>query len=228
MLSGIVALDDVRTDIVIEACGGSLAGRTVVDLGCLEGGFTLAFAHRGAELSVGIEARKISVRRCELARSLLGVTNAEFVLADITEELGRRDRFDVVFASGILYHVSDPAELLCSVRSACRQVALIDTHVARPDVATHDCSDVVTRQLCGRSYRGRMYPEYPVGEDQREDLLWAAWNDADSFWPMEDDLVAMIHDAGFRSIERVDPAADGCGDRWRVDPISRVMYLAWV
>ena len=227
---GVNALEDVRTDLVIEACGGSLDGRSIVDLGCLEGGFTLAFAERGAELALGIEAREISVRRCELARDLLGLSSAEFVQADIKDELTTRESFDVVFAAGILYHVADPAQFLVTMRDACSGVALIDTHVARDDEATHGCSEVVTRPSGDRSYRGRMFPEYAsdMSDSKKDELLWAAWSDADSFWPLEDELVAMIHDAGFSSAEKVDLAKDARASRWGVDQTNRVVYIARV
>jgi 2-polyprenyl-3-methyl-5-hydroxy-6-metoxy-1,4-benzoquinol methylase len=227
---GVDALHDVRTELVLDACGGSLEGKSVVDLGCLEGGFTLAFAQRGARLALGIEAREVSVRRCELARDLLGLDAAEFVRADIKDELARRDVFDVVFAAGILYHLADPAAFLRTMRSACRGVALIDTHVADPDRSTHGCSEVVTRSSGERTYRGRMFPEYApdVAEDVKDDLLWAAWSDTDSFWPLEEDLEVMMLDAGFGSFEKVDLAADGRASRWGVDQTNRVVYLARV
>jgi SAM-dependent methyltransferase len=227
---GVDALQDVRTDLVIDACGGSIEGLSVVDLGCLEGGFTLAFAQRGARLALGIEARDISVRRCELARDLLGIGAAEFVRADIKDELARRDVFDVVFAAGILYHLADPAGFLRTMRSACRGVALIDTHVADADRATHGCSEVVTRSSGERTYRGRMFAEYApdVADDVKDDLLWAAWSDTDSFWPLEEELGAMILDAGFASFEKVDLGADGRASRWGVDQTNRVLYIARV
>lgn len=230
MHGGVVAAADARFDLVVEACGGSLDGRTTVDLGCLEGGFTLAFAQHGARHALGIEARELSVRRCELARDLLGVTNSEFVRADIKEELERREPFDVVFATGILYHVSDPAAVLVAMRAACSQVALIDTHVAHPQEPTHNCSGEVVRESGGHTYRGRMYPEYaPTADDvEREGRLWAAWSDADAFWPYEDELVAMITRAGFATVEKIDMHAAGRAATWGVDPTNRVMYLARV
>lgn len=230
MSGGVVAAADARFDLVVQACGGGLDGRSVVDLGCLEGGFTLAFAQHGAAHALGIEARELSVRRCELARDLLGVTNAEFVRADIKEELGRREPFDVVFATGILYHVSDPAAVLAAMRGACSQVALIDTHVADRQAPTHNCSGEVVRESAGHAYRGRMYPEYApsAGDAEREGRLWAAWSDADAFWPYEDELVLMINRAGFATVERVDMHATGRAATWGVDPTNRVMYLARV
>jgi SAM-dependent methyltransferase len=228
--TGVEAADDVRVDVVVNACGGSLDGRTIVDLGCLEGGFTIAFATRGADPAVGIEAREISVRRCQLAADLLGVDNAHFVQADIKDELARSDPFDVVFAAGILYHVADPLALLTAMRRACTHFALIDTHVAAVDVATHDCSELVTRTFAGHPYRGRLFPEYAptTSTADKDDLLWAAWSDADSFWPLESDLVEMIRSAGFAQAKKIDLVADGLAPRWGVDQTNRVMYLAEV
>lgn len=228
--AGVTPVDDIRTQLVVDACGGSLGGRTIVDLGCLEGGFTLAFAQRGATRAVGIEARELSVQRCELARKLLSVENAKFVRADIKDELARHDPFDVVFAAGILYHVADPAGFLRTMRSSCKHVALIDTHVARTDEVTHDCSPIVSRDSLGTTYRGRMFPEYPpnVSDDAKESMAWAAYSDADAFWPLEDDLVQMMREAGFSRVEKVDVAGDGNLARWGVDTLNRVMYLAYV
>lgn len=224
---GVDVVDDVRVDLVVEACGGTLAGRSVVDLGCLEGGFTLALAQRGATSAVGIEAREVSVRRCELARDLLGLETAEFVRADIRDELARREPFDVVFAAGILYHVSDPAQLLVAMRSACAAFALIDTHVAVESGPTHGCSDLITRRFGDREYRGRMFPELSAATvaGDVEDYLWAAWSDDDAFWPLEEELAAMISDAGFSTVEKVELTADELA-RWGVDRTNRVIYLA--
>jgi SAM-dependent methyltransferase len=232
-------MDDARTMLVAQCLGGSFEGRSIVDLGSNEGGFTLAFAQLGAARSVGIEARSLNVRRAELARSLLGLDpeqggTAELVLGDVKTELARLGEFDVVFASGILYHVSDPADLLAAMRRACTLVAVIDTHVADPEVVTHGCSDLVTMQSDAAppgsaGYRGRHFAEYDAGagEREREELLWAAWNDAAAFWPLEDDLVRMLHDAGFARVGRIDPELV-TGRHWAVDPTNRVLYLAWV
>lgn len=227
---GVDPFADVRTELVVEACGGSLVGRTVVDLGCLEGGFSLAFAERGADHVVGIEARSLSVERCELARKLRGTERVEFVVADIKDELVKREPFDVVFAAGILYHVGDPAEMLRIIRSSCSGLVLIDTHIADPDVATHGCSELADLQSGGQSYRGRWFPEYDptASSDAKDGYLWAAWSDSDAFWPVEDELVRMISDAGFATIEKIDLTVADRRSLWQVDQLNRVVYLARV
>jgi hypothetical protein len=133
-----------------------------------------------------------------------------------------------VFATGILYHVADPAGMLAVMRDACSEVALIDTHVAHPDVVSHGCSDVVERTFGGRTYRGRLYTEYDprTTDADKEEMLWAAWSDPEVFWPFEDDLVEMIREAGFVNVERVDPLDGTRRAGWAVDHHNRVMYLA--
>jgi len=226
---GVVAEQDIRMAALLDACNGSLTGKKVVDLGCLEGGFTVAIARHGAERVVGIEAREISIRRCEVARKLLSLGNVEFVHGDIKNELVKHSgEFDVVFAAGILYHVADPWALLRLMHGACRDVALIDTHVANTGAAAHGCSqEVVHRSWAGKTYRGRTFPEYPASVDDvaREGMLWAAHSDQASFWPFEEDLLGMIKDVGFSTITKVAPGERPDLQWWQVNQTDRVMFV---
>ncbi len=160
------------------------------------------------------------------ARELLHVTNAEFILGDVKEEPPRRDgTVDIVFLAGLLYHVADPYSMLESVRKAARDFVLIDTHISNPDESTHGCSDLVTRSWGGHEYRGCMYPEYlaEISERDHDQLLWAAWSDEAAFWPLEEDLLRMAQDVGFRCVQTIDPI--GYLGEWHVDQASRILVL---
>ncbi len=215
--------DDVRTATMVAARGGSVRGDRVVDLGSLEGGFTLAFAALGAD-AVGIEVRDVSVARAELAQVLLGETKATFVCADLVDELERQPPADAVLATGILYHFADPLDVLRRIRTLNPAVLLLDTHVAS-DERTHDCSDFVDRVYDDHRFRGRLFHEFDADStaSERNAMTWAAWSDEDAFWPIEDDLVRMLELAGFGEIRKVDVADDA---PWEVDRRNRVMYLA--
>ena len=167
---------------MLDLCGGSLTGKTIADLGCNEGGFAVEFARLGAKESVGIEARDISVQRCELVRKLAGLENLKFIRGDVMQELARwPDSFDVVFASGILYHVADPHRLLTDIFRACREAVLIDAAVASREAPSHWCSEeIVSRTFGGISYQGRVFPEPDASI--RESQLWSAWSNESSFW----------------------------------------------
>lgn len=227
---GTDAETDLRTETVVAHAGGSIDGLTIIDLGCLEGAFAIEFAKRGAARVVGVEARALNARRSEVASSLLGLKNVSIREGEVSQVLkSSQDEYDVVFASGILYHLAEPAAFLVRARRACHGFALIDTHVADPVTPFKDCSnDIVEHVFQEKTYRGRMFWEFDpdAAEADRSQMLWAAWDNPESFWPLEEDLVRMILDAGFREAIKVDTS--GATDRWRVDPRSRVMYVCRV
>jgi 2-polyprenyl-3-methyl-5-hydroxy-6-metoxy-1,4-benzoquinol methylase len=223
---------DARTDLVVaEAVAlGGLERCSVVDLGCLEGGFALEFARRGASSVIGIECRPESIQRCEVARDLMQMANADFVLGDVTTELGARpDLFEIVFAAGILYHLERPDEMLRTIRSRCSGLALIDTHVATPDRITHNCSEeiAVLTAFDGTEYRGRWFCEFDpdwTSHARATNPLASAGNQT-SFWPFEDDLVRMIKDAGFDDVSKITEFGP---EPWQVDQTNRVLYICRV
>jgi SAM-dependent methyltransferase len=227
---GVDARADVRTAIVSDELGEALTESTVVDLGCLEGGFSIELARRGARQVLGIEVRQVSVDRCNLVRDLIGLDNVEFRCADVREELLRWPLgFDAVLATGILYHLPDPAGSLKAMRAVCKRFALIDTHVAVPDGPTHNCSsEVIEHRGYGQIYRGRMYREFDASTSatHQQTLLWASFGNPESFWPFEPDLVRMIGDAGFSGVTKLDAGA--IAGRWQVDTLNRVLYLCHV
>lgn len=215
---------DIRTDIVVAECGGDLTGRSVIDLGCLEGGFALEFARRGANPVLGIEYREISVQRCELARDLMSLDGVEFIRGDITTDTPDGP-FNVVYAAGILYHLAEPAHMLMRLGQICSGFMLLDTHVADPHFITHSCSDEIERPGLGDvPYRGRWFGEFDPDAtlSERDEMLWASSTNPLSFWPYEADLCQMLNDAGFTRLQRV-TVADPL--RWQVDHTNRVLYV---
>jgi 2-polyprenyl-3-methyl-5-hydroxy-6-metoxy-1,4-benzoquinol methylase len=227
--TGVESDHDLRTRVVLDAAGG-LASKRVLDVGCLEGGFSVEFARQGASEVVGVEVRRLSVRRCDLVRDLLGLTNLRFVCGDVLHELTRAQQpFDAVLATGILYHFPHPDVVLRLMRERCSGFMLLCTHVARADASSHGCSDDIVEYVGEHgTYRGRRYSERSVdaAEENSGDDLWASWSNETSFWPLEDDLVRMIESAGFASIEKISP--DAYSEPWQVDQTNRVIYLCRV
>jgi len=84
-------------------------GKRVLDIGCWTGGTSLAFAALGAEVVAIEEVKKYAI--CvEYLANAFGLTNLKVerlsLFALDTEDF--YDRFDYVFYSGVLYHVTDP------------------------------------------------------------------------------------------------------------------------
>src|SRR5918997_3278469 len=89
-----------------------LAGLLAADLGCLEGGFSLALARRGMNV-LGIEARRKNLEKAMLLKDHFGLTNLELLCDDVKNFMRERyDVFDVTLALGILYHLDQPSAWL--------------------------------------------------------------------------------------------------------------------
>ncbi|RRR72214.1 MAG: class I SAM-dependent methyltransferase [Candidatus Viridilinea halotolerans] len=103
---------DVRITWAIERLGG-VAGQRVLELGPLEGGHSYILEQAGAAEIVAIEANSRAFLKCLIVRELLGLAHVQFLCGDFVEYLRTTpDRFDAIVASGVLYHMRNPAELI--------------------------------------------------------------------------------------------------------------------
>lgn len=116
--------DDVRLRWAMERMGG-VAGKRVLELGPLEGGHTYMLDRAGATDVLAVEANTRAYLKCLIAKELLGVPAARFVCGDFSAFLREtRDRVDLVVASGVLYHMIDPVELITQIAAVTDAVYL--------------------------------------------------------------------------------------------------------
>lgn len=218
------AMTNLRTRSMLDA--GGVEGKRVIDLGCLEGGYTAAFARLGAESALGVEARQINFRRCEMVRRTLDLPNLRFEHADVRDvSADSHGQFEVVFAAGILYHLDDPFQFLESIAGMCTELAVIDTHVA--GVESRHCPERDVRQYRGRDYEGGRLVEYEpdLPEHEVEEAIWSAYGNPNSFWLRKEDLVSILGDLGFGRVMQVPtPLPYHCGLQCETE--CRVLLLA--
>jgi SAM-dependent methyltransferase len=184
--------------------GADLSGLRVADLACLEGGYALALARRGARV-LGVEARRGNFEKLALVAEHFALPNLEFVRRDVKEfGAGEFGRFDAVLALGILYHLDRPAEWLARIAPAVGRVLLLDTHYAPEDDAAARRIDprvgapgpLEERREAGLAVRGRSVADLPEGTDP-EVLPWAAYSNAASFWLTKESLLRVLRSVGF-------------------------------
>lgn len=95
---------------------GSLEGKLVLELGPLEASHTYILHQAGAARILAIEANRLAFMRCLVVKEILRLTKAEFLLGDFQKWLhATHERYDLIVACGILYHMSEPSQLLDSM-----------------------------------------------------------------------------------------------------------------
>lgn len=90
-----------------EAIPEDLSGRTVLDVGCNAGFYSLEMKRRGADRVVGMDLDPRYLAQAQLASEVTGLP-IELRQLDVysVEELG--DAFDLVLFMGVLYHLRHP------------------------------------------------------------------------------------------------------------------------
>ena len=117
----------------------SLHGMRVLELGPLEGAHTYQLARLGAESILSIEANAEAYLKCLVTKEILHISRCQFLLGDCVEFLRTTAQsFDLIFCSGILYHMDDPYELIKSM-SRCSDRIFVWTHYYDANAAA--CAD---------------------------------------------------------------------------------------
>lgn len=211
---------DLRLRAILRALSifyrDNLTGLRVADLGCLEGGFSLALAQRGINL-LGIEARRKNLEKAQLLKEHFEVSNLELLCEDVKSFTRERfGMFDVVLALGILYHLDQPVAWLRQVAECTRGVLVIDSHyapsdesgLAQIDPRLSQLSSLEKIEVRGEVYEGRWFFEYD-DKSNREDQLWASYSNHSSFWLTKESLLRALMRAGFDLVlEQHDYSAD--------------------
>lgn len=103
-----------------DAVPQDLRGRTVLDIGCNGGFFSLEMKRRGAERVLGIDFDEDYLAQARFAADVTGL-NVEFRRLSVYDIGVLREQFDIVLFIGVLYHLRHPLLAL----------DLIHEHVAR-------------------------------------------------------------------------------------------------
>ena len=118
-------------DALVRLCGGSLADRRVLDLGCNAGFWSLKALEAGADFVVGVDGRQMYIDQAELVMEANGIEPSRFRFEQanlFAWEPG--GQFDIVLCLGLLYHVARPVELLERCARWGRDILVLDTNLS--------------------------------------------------------------------------------------------------
>ena len=107
---GLATSGQDRSSTAIRIFPDSLAGKSVLDLGCSSGYFCFEAAKRGAIRVLGIDVEPDVIRKNRLLADCLGL-NVEFQVHDIEATLPD-EQFDYVLCLNVLHHLVNPLSVL--------------------------------------------------------------------------------------------------------------------
>lgn len=93
-----------------------LTGKSVLDIGCNAGFYSVEMKRRGADRVVGIDTDERYLEQARLASRALGFDGIEFARLSVYDVAALGERFDVVIFMGVLYHLRHPLLALDLIR----------------------------------------------------------------------------------------------------------------
>ena len=93
-----------------------LRGKSVLDIGCNAGFYSVEMKRRGAGRVLGIDSDERYLAQARLASEVLGFDDIEFANLDVYDVAALGERFDLVIFMGVLYHLRHPLLALDLIR----------------------------------------------------------------------------------------------------------------
>ena len=164
----------------------------VLEIGPLEGHHSIILEKMGIRQNIAIEARVENLEKCDRIKQTYHLDRTEFVQYDL-EKLYKGEvtpnfegRFDLVFCLGVLYHLPDPGRGLEWMRSQ-GSTLFLGTHYSSGNPTSVDYV-----------YKGKTYKASQAIEGGIADPV--SGMSAASMHLYEDDLLRLIHDAGYSTV----------------------------
>ena len=195
-------LEDSRLSKAARYLGSSsqrFDGISVLELGPLEGAHTWQLERLGAERILAIEANTDAYLKCLIMKEVLGLKRATFMLGDFSPYLAETDdRFDLVFCSGVLYHMEYPLRLILDIARVGER-CFVWTHYY--DNTHPKCSHRVSTSAALDGYSA---PHFAAPyRDRAQPQFWGG-NKSSSSWMTRGDIIAAFRHFGFERVETFD------------------------
>ena len=170
-----------------------LKGKSVLDVGCNAGFYSLEAKRRGANRVLGVDGQRQHVRQAVFVRNVLGL-DIEYRRANVYEltRLGVGE-FDVTLALGLIYHLKHLMLALENLYSVTRELLIVETAIMPPQRTPEPFQHPLGRVV------PLAYLDNPM--DAKEQVF--NW-----FLPSVQALEAMLRSVGFANVEIVETKAE--------------------
>src|SRR3954465_5043608 len=91
-----------------HAIPADLSGKSVLDIGCNAGFYSIEMKKRGAARVVGIDSDEVYLEQGRFAAEISGYPDIEFRNLSVYDVAQLHEKFDLVIFMGVLYHLRHP------------------------------------------------------------------------------------------------------------------------
>jgi tRNA (mo5U34)-methyltransferase len=175
---------------VRAAIPADLSGKSVLDVGCNAGFYSIEMKRRGAGRVLAVDSQRDQVNQAAFASEVLGleIETSRLSVYDLDPVI--HGQFDLVLALGLIYHCKHLIQALERLFTVTRDLLVLETAIYPRDLAPRPVSYNVGG--IDRTLDGIAYVENPP--DAKEAVF--NW-----FLPSVEALVAMVENIGFDSVD---------------------------
>jgi hypothetical protein len=193
--------EDGRLTWALNELGG-VKGQSVLELGPLEAGHSYMLEQLGAASIVSVEANTRAFLKCLVVKEVLKLDRTKYLCGDFVEYLKTtQQKFDFVLASGVLYHMRNPVELLALLASHTDRVYLWTHYFSLPEIqknpmVQHRFPSQTRSTVAGFSHTLHRF-EY---ENALEHPVFCGGGEVYSNWLERADLLNCLSHLGFKKL----------------------------
>jgi hypothetical protein len=185
---------------------GALKGMNVLELGPYEGGHTYQLDRVfGAAAITAVESNPRAFLRCLIVKNLFAMNNSHFLLGDFSKYLAEGDKeYDLIFASGVLYHMTEPFELLKAIAKRTKRVFLWTHYYDEEAISRNTNLDFRFEPSRYRktTFDGHSFNEYCfIYRDGTQPTDHLGGTQEYAYWLELPDILTILRQLGFTRIE---------------------------
>jgi tRNA (mo5U34)-methyltransferase len=198
----------------------NLSGKSVLDVGCNAGFYSIEMKRCGAARVLGVDSQRDLIRQAQFVRRVLGVDVEYERLSVYDLDPIQMGQFDVTLALGLIYHCKHPVLALERLFAITREWLVIETAVYPPEKAPESF------EYDEGGSRPTLHPLAYI--ENTTDAKEAIYN---WFVPSVNALTALLKNVGFDSVEifpgvQADRVIAACHKREPYPDSRAVNYLA--
>ncbi len=192
--------DDPKVHWALAELGG-VRNQRVLELGPLEAAHSYILQNAGAASVVAIESNTRAFLKCLIVKNLFHLDRVDFRCGNFLSYLEHNtERFDTIMASGVLYHMTNPVEMLELVSKATSRLFIWTHYYDEAIVSNHPGVCHRIREHWRASHAGFAHTLHRYEYKEALNVNFAGGLKSYSCWMEREEILACLRHFGFTDI----------------------------